>query len=67
MRPRPGIGGLIRQGGAELKALAGFPGGILQLNRSALDEGAASLLAHETLTAEELPKVVVERQREAAE
>jgi hypothetical protein len=25
------------------------------------------LLAHETLTADELPKVVVERQREAAE
>ena len=40
---------------------------ILQLNRPALDEGAASLLAHETLTADELPKVVVERQREAAE
>jgi cell division protease FtsH len=31
--------------------------GILTVNRTALDEGAASLLAHETLTAEELPKV----------
>jgi cell division protease FtsH len=31
--------------------------GILQANREALDEGAASLLAHETLGAEELPKV----------
>jgi cell division protease FtsH len=30
---------------------------ILQSNRAALDEGAASLLAHETLNAEELPKV----------
>jgi ATP-dependent Zn protease len=33
---------------------------ILQANRSALDEGAAALLAHETLTAEELPKVAAE-------
>jgi cell division protease FtsH len=31
--------------------------GILRANRAALDEGAASLLAHESLTAEELPKV----------
>jgi cell division protease FtsH len=31
--------------------------GILTVNRTALDEGAASLLVHETLTAEELPKV----------
>jgi cell division protease FtsH len=30
---------------------------ILQTNRAALDEGAAALLAHETLSAEELPKV----------
>jgi cell division protease FtsH len=30
---------------------------ILQTNRVALDEGAAALLARETLTAEELPKV----------
>jgi hypothetical protein len=30
---------------------------ILQDNRQALDEGAAALLAHETLGAEELPKV----------
>jgi cell division protease FtsH len=30
---------------------------ILQTNRAALDEGAAALLARETLTAEELPKV----------
>ena len=29
---------------------------ILQANRAALDEGAAALLAHESLTAEELPK-----------
>ena len=34
--------------------------GILQANRSALDEGAAALLAHELLEADELPKVVVE-------
>ena len=34
--------------------------GILQVNRAELDEGAASLLAHETLGAEELPKVAVE-------
>ena len=33
--------------------------GILQENRAALDEGAASLLTHETLGAEELPKVKV--------
>jgi cell division protease FtsH len=31
--------------------------GILRENRAALDEGAASLLAHESLTAEELPRV----------
>ena len=31
--------------------------GILRENREALDEGAASLLAHETLSGEELPKV----------
>jgi cell division protease FtsH len=31
--------------------------GILRDNRDALDEGAAALLAHETLGAEELPKV----------
>jgi hypothetical protein len=29
----------------------------LRENREALDEGAASLLAHETLSGEELPKV----------
>ena len=40
--------------------------GILKANRPALDEGAASLLAHETLSAEELPKVRAER-AEAAE
>ncbi|MEJ0019682.1 MAG: ATP-dependent zinc metalloprotease FtsH [Acetobacteraceae bacterium] len=34
--------------------------GILEANRPALDEGAASLLAHETLEANELPKVVAE-------
>ena len=33
---------------------------ILQANRAALDEGAAALLAHELLEADELPKVVVE-------
>jgi cell division protease FtsH len=33
---------------------------ILRENRAALDEGASSLLAHETLTAEELPKVRAE-------
>jgi cell division protease FtsH len=31
--------------------------GILRDNREALDEGAALLLAHETLTGDELPKV----------
>jgi cell division protease FtsH len=40
--------------------------GILRVNRAALDEGAASLLAHESLTAEELPRVKQER-AEAAE
>jgi hypothetical protein len=35
--------------------------GILRANRAALDEGAASLLAHETLGSEDLPKVAVER------
>ncbi len=35
--------------------------GILKANRPALDEGAAALLAHETLNAEDLPKVVPER------
>jgi cell division protease FtsH len=34
--------------------------GILQVNRAALDEGATALLAHETLGAEELPKVMAE-------
>jgi cell division protease FtsH len=34
--------------------------GILRENRVALDEGAASLLAHETLSAEELPPVKLE-------
>ncbi|HLY91106.1 MAG TPA: ATP-dependent zinc metalloprotease FtsH [Acetobacteraceae bacterium] len=52
---------------AHLEAARARAVAILQLNRPALDEGAASLLAHETLTADELPKVVVERQREAAE
>ena len=40
---------------------------ILKVNRPALDEGAAALLAHETLSAEELPKVQVEDQAKAAE
>jgi cell division protease FtsH len=35
--------------------------GILKVNRAALDEGAAALLAHETLNAEDLPKVQPER------
>jgi cell division protease FtsH len=34
--------------------------GILRANRAALDEGAAALLAHESLEADELPKVMVE-------
>jgi cell division protease FtsH len=34
--------------------------GILRTNRAALDEGAAALLAHETLGAEELPRVTAE-------
>ncbi|HUB12611.1 MAG TPA: ATP-dependent zinc metalloprotease FtsH [Acetobacteraceae bacterium] len=42
--------------------------GILQDNRAALDEGAEALLAHETLGADELPKVKgVERDQQAAE
>jgi cell division protease FtsH len=41
--------------GALARAMA-----ILQANRAALDEGAAALLAHETLEAEQLPKVVGE-------
>ena len=38
---------------------------ILQANRAALDEGAAALLAHESLEAEELPKVMVEMPKAA--
>jgi cell division protease FtsH len=34
---------------------------ILRENRAGLDEGAAALLAHETLSADELPRVVAER------
>jgi len=42
--------------------------GILQDNRPALDEGAQALLAHETLGADDLPKVKrVEREQKAAE
>jgi len=52
---------------AHLESARGRAVAILQANRAALDEGAAALLAHETLTAEELPKVVVEQQRQAAE
>ncbi|HET7880522.1 MAG TPA: ATP-dependent zinc metalloprotease FtsH [Acetobacteraceae bacterium] len=47
---------------AHLDAALGRAVGILRANRAALDEGAAALLAHETLGAEELPKVVVERE-----
>lgn len=42
---------------ALLKAALGRAVRILQINRTALDEGAAALLAHETLSADELPKV----------
>ena len=52
---------------AHLEAARGRAVAILQSNRAALDEGAAALLSHETLSAEELPKVVVEQQRQAAE
>ncbi len=52
---------------AHLEAARGRAVAILQANRAALDEGAAALLTHETLTAEELPRVVVEQQRQAAE
>jgi cell division protease FtsH len=38
---------------------------ILSANRSELDEGAAALLAHETLSAEELPRPKLERARAA--
>jgi cell division protease FtsH len=40
---------------------------LLRANRAALDEGAASLLAHETLNADELPKVLVQQPAKAAE
>jgi cell division protease FtsH len=40
-----------------LEGALGRAVGILTVNRAELDEGAASLLAHESLTAEELPKV----------
>ncbi len=43
-----------------LEGALGAGGGDPAANRAELDEGAASLLAHETLEAEELPKVVVE-------
>src|SRR5579863_9372260 len=52
---------------AHLEAARSRAVSILQANRAALDEGAAALLAHESLTAEELPKVAVEEQRQAAE
>ncbi len=42
---------------ALLKDALGRAVRILQINRTALDEGAAALMAHETLSAEELPKV----------
>ena len=45
---------------AHLDGALGRAVGILTVNRAELDEGAASLLAHETLGAEELPKVKVE-------
>jgi cell division protease FtsH len=45
---------------AHLDAALGRAVGILTVNRAELDEGAASLLAHESLGAEELPKVRVE-------
>jgi cell division protease FtsH len=35
--------------------------GILTVNRAELDEGALALLAHESLTAEELPRVKAEK------
>ena len=35
--------------------------GILRVNRAELDEGAVALLAHESLTAEELPRVKAEK------
>ena len=41
--------------------------GILRANRAALDEGAAALLAHEVLNADELPKVLVQQPAKAAE
>jgi cell division protease FtsH len=50
---------------ARLEAALSRAVGILRLNRAALDEGAAALLAHESLGAEELPKVVVERAQAA--
>ena len=52
---------------AHLEAARSRAVSILQANRAALDEGAASLLAHETLTADELPQIMVAEQREAAD
>jgi cell division protease FtsH len=48
------IDGAVRM---RLEAALARAVGILTTNRTELDEGAASLLAHESLTAEELPKV----------
>ena len=54
-RARDRRGDAMRLSAARARAV-----GILQANRSALDEGAAALLARESLEADELPKVVVE-------
>jgi ATP-dependent Zn protease len=41
---------------AQVEAARARAVGILRENRSALDQGAALLLAHESLTANELPR-----------
>ena len=46
---------------SHLEGALGRAVGILTVNRAALDEGAAALLSHETLGADELPRVKGER------
>jgi ATP-dependent Zn protease len=50
---------------AHLEAARSRAVSILQANRAALDEGAAALLAHETLGMDELPKIRTEERKAA--